>query len=285
MVGVSGEVVHRYVWDQVRRGRTGVHLRSANLDGTDVRRVYDSRRGFTLDLSLDPSGHWVAFEPCCRDRFPTMVVANTDGDQVLTPLDDHPRIGAVGGIGWSPNGNRIAFEGTVFTPNGSRTYLWSVRPDGTQLRRLMQVPYHRHTCINDALGWTSEGILYSNCRNLRILSNGESRLVLRRVTRFRLSGDGSTLVTLRYREDGSAAWVSKPDGTEGRRILTQGYVPDDVVHAPVIPNFDGSALLAERWTPSDNGAYSEVVTWQTSADPQSATVVVLDGLGYVFTWN
>jgi hypothetical protein len=34
-------VLHRVVWDEWQRGRQGFHLRSARVDGSDKRRVYD----------------------------------------------------------------------------------------------------------------------------------------------------------------------------------------------------------------------------------------------------
>ena len=85
-------VLHRVVWDEWQRGRQGFHLRSARVDGSDKRRVYDSPTGLTLDLTMDPRGRWVAFSPCCRKEFPTLVVARVRGGTVLQPLADHSKI-------------------------------------------------------------------------------------------------------------------------------------------------------------------------------------------------
>lgn len=278
-------VVHRLVWDQYRAGRRGIHLRSVRMNGTGVRRVYDSRRGFTTDLTLDRAGRRVAFSPCCNAHDPVLVVARVRGGTPLKPLAHHPRIDAVGGIGWSPNGRRIAFEGTTGTYPDRVTYLWTVRPNGTGLRRIYDLgSVEDNLFINDALAWTREGILYSDGRNLRLVKGGESTIILRRVRSVRISGDGSRIVTERWRDNSRSVWIGAPDGSDQHRLFTQG----DPVHVEtfyeVTPNYDASALLAYRMSGGDDGT-DAIVTWLTETSPTTATVVEPIGYAPTATWN
>lgn len=284
----EGDVLHRVVWDQWKRGRKGFHLRSARLDGTDVRRVYDSPSGFTTDLSLDPAGRWVAFSPCCRKAFPTMVVARVRGREVLEPLSAHPEIYFVGGIGWAPDGRRIAFEGSEDMGRWARTSLFTIRPDGTGLRRVQILGTVRSTVINEALAWTRDGILYSDGRNLMSVKGGETRLILKRVRSVRISGDGKHIVTERYQRgtDFRSVWMGNPDGTEQRQVIDPFESYGDTFWDVTTPNYDGSALLAERTPPGDDaGSSSEVVTWSSDAGQDTATVLDFVGGSYVITWN
>jgi hypothetical protein len=216
-------------------------------------------------------------------------VVPVDGGTAVNPLAQHPEIDAVGGIGWSPDGRRLAFEGTKGNYPNRRTYLWTIRPDGTGLRRLFDFGrVDDYLYINDALAWTRNGILYSDGRNLRSVKAGESRLVLRRVSSVRISGDGRHIVTTRYREDGGAIWMGSPDGTDQHRILSFGEPWADTTYDNVTPNYDGSALLAYRSTPEgDDGqpGHDEVVTWPVADGPESATVIdVVDG-NFTSSWN
>lgn len=282
-------MLHRVVWDEVVRGRGGLHLRSAKLDGTDKRKVYDTRRGWTLDLTLDRAGKWVAFSPCCRASLPTMVVARVRGGKVLEPLARHPKIDFVGGIGWSPDGRRIAFEGTTGRYPNRITYLWTIRPDGTGLRRLMKLWSANRTIINDALAWTPDGILYTDYRRLWLAKAGESRLILRRVSAVRISGDGQHIVTRRTHRDGrQSVWIGDPDGTGQRMIAGPFDFGEDPWYGEVTPNFDATALLAWRDLPSKNGVAdtSALVTWNTDADPATAAIpAMLDANDDIATWN
>lgn len=283
--GTDRPVLHRVVWDQYRQGRRGIHLRSVRLDGTGVRRVYDSRRGFTTDLTLDRAGRRVAFSPCCSAQEPVLVVARVRGGATLAPLEAHPRIDSVGGIGWSPDGRRLAFEGTTGTYPNRVTYLWTIRPNGTGLERILNLGSVRDNLfINDSLSWTRAGILYSDGRNLRSAKAGESELVLRRVRSVRISGDGHHIITARWRNQTRSIWISAPNGTDKRRLFVEG----DPVHVPtfydVTPNYDGSALLAYRMSGGDDG-FDAIVTWPTNADPSTSTVVESIGYAPTATWN
>lgn len=289
--GDAVEVVHRYVWDDFVPGRKGIHLRTAALDGSDVTPIYDSPRGWTLDLIMDRAGRRVAFSPCCRLELPTMVVVDITTNEVLEPLTDHPRIDAVGGIGWSPDGRRIVFEGFSGHHPHRHSRLWTVRPDGSGLRKvlhLFRVTENGNFFVNDALAWTRDGFLYADQRGLRVARGGQSHLLLRRVWDFRISGDGDHLVTTRSRRDGDRwVWIGDPDGTDQRRLFRNEPSHGVAWYDDVTPSFDGQSLSAVRWTPdpvTDLDVY-EVVTWDVDEGPESATVISVTGDNNLFTWN
>ncbi len=288
--GDTPEVVHRYVWDDFVRGRKGIHLRSAALDGSDVTEVYDSARGWTLDLILDRVGRRVAFSPCCRVELPALVVVDITTGEVQEPLADHPEIDAVGGIGWSPDGKRIAFEG--FSGNYPHRHgrIWTVRPDGTGLRKILHLfnTSDDHAFfVNDTLAWTPDGILYSD-GNLRAARRGASRVILRRTTDVRISGDGSRIVTTRYPRNGNrSVWIGEPDGTDRRPLFDNEPGHGVTWYDDVTPSYDGESLSAVRWTQDPVTDYDvlELVTWEVDAGPGSATVVSVTGDNSIVTWN
>lgn len=286
--GDTDEVVHRYVWDQFIPGRKGIHLRTAALDGADVTAVYDSRRGWTLDLTMDRTGHRVAFSPCCQVALPAMVVVDITTKAVWEPLANHPEIDAIGGIGWSPDGRRIAFEGFSGSYPHRHGRIWTVRPDGTGLRRVLHLfnaANANRFFSNEALAWTSDGILYSDGRDLRVARRAESHVVLPRVLSVRISGDGLHVVTTRFRRDGSrSVWMGDPDGTDQRRLF-RNEPGDGAWYKNVTPSHDGQSLSALRDTSDFEGEHYNVVTWNVHDGPGSAAVIDVTDDNYVFTWN
>ncbi|MCW2786545.1 MAG: WD40-like Beta Propeller Repeat [Marmoricola sp.] len=279
-------MLHRVVWDQYREGRDGIHLRSANLDGSNLRSIYDLPHGFTTELTMDRAGRRVAFAPCCRAKYPALVVVPVLGGKALKPLARHRQIDFVGGIGWSPSGSRLAFEGKHVTgPRGGPMSLWTIRPDGTGLKHVLTIHGGRPGSINDALAWTRDGILYSDGKNLRSASAGRSHLVLRHVASVRISGNGQHLVTERDLGQGQSVWIGNADGTGQRRVLSQGVGGQSPTYFDVVPSYDGSRLLADRMLPGSGQSIDDVVTWATEAGPQSATVVGFADPDTSVTWN
>ena len=248
------------MWDAYQPRRWGIHLRSANPDGTERRRTYDLDLGFTTDLVLSRDGGRVAFSTCCRATIPQIVIAPVDGGSALDPMAHHPEI-TVGGVGWSPDGRRIAFEGVTGEYPNRVNHLWTIRPDGTGLRHVLNLGRLGETfIINDALAWTPAGILYSDGRNLRSAKAGESRLVMRRVSSVRISGDGRHIVTVRHQREGAAraVWFGNPDGTDQRRVIAPFTPGEDTYYDAVTPNFDGTALV---WPFGARPAMTDATRW------------------------
>lgn len=279
-------VRHRVVWADGERAEPGIHIRSMERDGTDVRSAYDWPHGFTLELSLDPAGRRVAFAPCCRSALPLLVVAPVRGGKALEPLKKKPsRFDFIGADAWSPNGKRIVFEG-VSGPAGARVpTIWTVRPNGKGLRRVLVLPPLAPDGggFGTSLAWTADGILYTDGTDLRVARSGGSELVMRNVTAVDISGDGSRLVLDRVEADERSVWMSDPDGTHRRKLLVQDGPEDGTAYHSITPSYDASELLATRRGPD----YEEtLVTWRVSDGPGSATVLELPDLyTLATTWN
>lgn len=236
---------------------------------------------------MDRSGHWVAFSPCCHVALPTLVVASVMGGKVLEPLAKHPLIYAVGGIGWSPDGRRIAFEGWTGSYPDNYKSLWTVRPDGTGLRRVLKRPKGRYNSSN-ALAWTHDGILIVSGRNLVAVKAGETRTILRRVSQVRISGDGKRIVTKRFNRRGQSLWIGNPDGSDHSRIVGPFNAGETIWYDDVIPNYDATAMLSYRDVPATDTASSsnDFVTWDSSDGPSGASVFeLINKGGYPATWN
>ena len=280
-------VVHRVVWDEFVPSRGGLHLRTALLDGSGSKRLYDIRRGFTTQLTLDRLGRRVAFATCCRADLPKLVVVRLRDGKVVKPLARHPAFYAVGGIGWSPSGRRIAFEGFVQRGQTRTEALWTVRPDGTGLRRVIGLDgiHESWVFVNPALAWTRRGILYSDGVDLRVASAGSSQVLLPRVNWVRISGDGRHLVMERPGKQRLSIWTAAPDASNARRLFGWQAGPDAQgrYYRDVTPDFGGRRLLAyvdRRGWPS-----SKVVVWKVADGRSSGRVLDFLADDYVFAWN
>ncbi|MFL6059780.1 MAG: hypothetical protein ACJ72E_01020 [Marmoricola sp.] len=275
-------VLHRMVWDQWVSTGKGIHLRSANPDGSDVRRVYDAPRGFMLDPTVDRAGRRVAFAPCCKSSYPLLVVAPVLGGRALQPLAHHRKFFFVGGVGWSPDGTRLAFEAKT---NGTRrTSLWTIRPNGAGLRHVITLPADREDqpVINRSLVWTARGILYSDGRNLRSARAGRSHVVLRAVWSVVVSGDGHHIVT---RRSNGSWWIGNPYGTGQRQLIPPQSPGSATSYFDLTPNYDGSSVLADRDIPDPVGSKNDFVQWPTIGSPGSAVVVPFLAHANTATWN
>lgn len=279
-------VLHRIVWAEWEKANPGIHIRSMERDGSDLRNAYDWPHGFTLELSLDPAGRKVAFAPCCRSALPLLVVAPVLGGQAREPLRKKPsRFDFIGAVGWSPNSRRIVFEG-VSGPAGARVpTIWTVRPNGKGLRKVLVLPPldPDSPSMFVSLAWTSDGILYTDGTDLRSARGGHSTLVMRNVGSVDISGDGTRLVLERLKNGTRSLWMSDPDGTHRRKLLVQGDPQDGREYHSITPSYDASELLAVRRGPDYEEA---LVTWRVSHGPDSAVVLELpDPYTIAATWN
>jgi hypothetical protein len=285
-------VLHRVVWDQDIPDRSGVHLRVADPDGSHAHQIYASHRGFTTALSVDRRGRRVAFAPCCRSRLPRLVVVPLSGGRARQPLRHHPGFFFVGGIGWSPHGSRLVFEGEKSRPHGQiAAALWTVLPDGSGLHRVLRLPDPTtdESVPNVALAWTRLGILYCEGDALRLAHHGRSRLLLRGAFSVRISGDGRHIVTERYNRSTYRAsiWYGDADGTRQHRLwLGPGATTS---HAPrygyPVPDFHGRRLLVDGVPDPDDPSSEGIGSWGVDRDPDSARVLPFLSNAFAFAWN
>lgn len=279
----TSEVLHRVVWATASRDDPGIHVRSMERDGSDVRASYDWPHGFTLDLMLSPDGRRVAFSPCCRPALPLLVVARVRGGKALEPVRKRPaRYDFVDGIAWSPNGRKLVFAG-ISGPAGERVVsFWIVRPNGKGLRKVLSLPPGEAVGDTVSLGWTEDGILYSDRGRLWLVRSGAATLVMRDVGAFRISGDGSRLLMHRSKGKDGSIWLTDPDGTHRRKVVDQDESPGGAVYYDLTPSYDASEVLALRSGP----AGYELVTWRVADGPSSASVLELpDPYTAATTWN
>ena len=227
-----------------------MHLDSANIDGTNRRSVYDQPRGFTMYLTMDPSGTHVAFSTCCRDEFPALVVVPVLGGKALKPLAHHRDIYFVGGIGWSPDGKRLAFEGS--TRSDQKTPLWTVKPDGTELATRPHPPQPVHqpgACLDTQRDPLLRRQRYAP-RSRRIFTRGHvPRLVAADVRRWPAHPSAN-----RIKDGKRSVWYSATDGTARVRLYGMNKARD--------ANYSGTLSELRRYagarTPRDSPR-----TWQT----------------------
>jgi len=280
-------VLHRIVWDDWKAGRPGIHLVSETATGDDRRRIYVSHRGFTMTLVLDRRGRRVAFAPCCHRSLPLLVVVPVLGGRVLEPLARHDEFYFADGIGWSPNGRRLVFQGGVRHGHRLSMALWTVHPNGTGLHRLLPLgsPRADDAPFNASVAWTRQGVLYSDGRDLRVVRHGKSSLLLRHVTAVRISGDGTRIVTDQMRQQRRSLWIGDADGTDQTRFYIYSDQPVDGWLFDPQPNHDGTRLLAVRDRSTPAGSTMEVITWVVAEGVDSATVLAELGSPGAVTWN
>ncbi len=181
-----------------------------NADGSNPRALTDPPSPGNLDPSWSPDGRQIAFasfrhcifEPgggCYSEIF----VMNTDGSEVtkLTARRDTSSFGPT----WSPDGRRIAFQSTAFTPGTffpiQNVDVFVVNVDGTGLSQLTTTPEHEL-----APAWSPDG-------NRILFLEGEGARL------FVMDANGSNRVRLTDGPDDAGDW--SPDGTRiafGRRL-------------------------------------------------------------------
>ena len=283
------EVLHRVVWDQYET--KGTHLWSANPDGSDARKIYVRPVGFVEDVTLNRQGTEAAVAPVAlrATRAALVVVDVMGGSRPQNLLADHPEIYFVGGIGWSPSGHKLVFEGSIDHGSaGLHEYLFTVRRDGTRLRRIAALGRITEVdpgVISNALAWTRSGVLYRDRAGLQLLSHGKTRTLVPGRFRQQITGDGTWLYLERLRNGRQEFWRLHPDGS-GVELLYRMGEPGDG-HPYVYdwaPSYDGSQMLSYL----DTGGYASeyhVVTHDATRAPSSTDPTLpFSGIGAI-TWN
>ena len=244
------------VWDQ--DAKRGVHLWSANPDGSDPRRIYVRRVGFVSSISLNRRGTEAAVAPTVlsADRAALVVIDVLGGVKPQNLLVDHPEVRAVTSIGWSPNGRALVFEGTVGRASGHLTgYLFKIDRDGGRLRRLEPLgPIDDPVeLVQDTpLAWTTSGIYHYDEEGLHRFRAGRDPVVLRGVVGQAVTGDGQWLYVERRHGRKYAMWRLHPDGTGLDRLYPLNYPGYGDASAPGQgytyywqPSYDGATMLSQ----------------------------------------
>jgi len=280
-------VLHRVVWDQYEK--RGTHLWSANPDGTDRRRIYTRSKGFVLEVTLNRQGTEAALAPLVMSaERAALIVVDVLGERPSANLiEDHPEIYFVGAIGWSPSGRKVVFEGAVEEgPGDLRSYLFTVRGDGTGLRRVLalgRITDDDVTELDNALAWTREGIFHYAQDGLHRFRHGEDPVVLTGVSRQAISGDGRWLFVERLRRQRSALWRMHPDGS-GMEKLYASNAPGSAYVWSWQPSYDGERTLSVINDVDPPNSYRPVVHDATHAPLATDPLLPFTGVGAI-TWN
>jgi dipeptidyl aminopeptidase/acylaminoacyl peptidase len=132
----------------------GHQVFTINASGENQRQVTDDKGGHSSP-GFSPNGKRIVY---AKRR--SIFKVRPDGEKRRRLVTG----GYVASPVYSPNGNRIAFGGT---PKGREDGVWTIRPDGTHLRRLSLAVYERNGWDEDrVLDWSPNGrrILFQRCR-------------------------------------------------------------------------------------------------------------------------
>ncbi len=126
--------------------KAGFDSTTGTVEGESVPVIPGSRQ--TIGPDVSPDGAWLAFHSGGNQH--DIFVTRTDGKgrrQLTNDLyyDRFPR--------WSPDGERIAF----YSNRGGSTDIWTIRPDGSELRQITETPDHRLTHP----AWSPDGLRMS----------------------------------------------------------------------------------------------------------------------------
>lgn len=128
-------------WDDTDPSRAGIYIGRAS-DGGDLVRVTRNRQGGAdLPGDFSPDGKKLVF---FRERSDVrsvgrLFVVNVDGTD-LHPITPATMAVGFGTVRWSPDGTEILFQDAQDQDHG---YIWTVRPDGSGLRKAFVDPQGR----------------------------------------------------------------------------------------------------------------------------------------------
>lgn len=279
-------VLHRIVWDAGTRDAPRIKIVSAELDGSDQRVIFRRGRGFVTALDLNPQGTEVAFAPFePRDRPAELLVADVRSGERRDLLADAQRFAVLGGIGWSPDGRRLVFEGWVDEDGHRNGYLWTIRRDGSDLtRRTVLETRGDQWMSSNHLAWTRHGIYFTGADGLMVLDVGAARLALPRTWSPLVSGDGRWVQVLSWGDGAhSRSLRMRADGSHLTRTqLRQGRSRLGWVH-PLALDRSGRQMISEV-DPGDGRPVDVVHDATRSPRKHDRRLDFLHG-AYVVDWN
>jgi len=219
------------------RGQPGPALWEMHPDGSHQHLIYRTSRNAKRPV-LSPDRSWIAFDGASPGKKPfsdfdvQIVRATGNGRQTLAGTSAY-EVDAQ----WSPDGNLLSFTRWPRSADWRSSTVWTVRPDGSHLRRVGRGQFARwspdgKTLVLDAPSSGTDGDIFIVNRD------GTGR---RRLTRTAVleqpagwSPDGTRIVFTRFTTSGSAEIVvMRADGTGVRSLATT----------------HGSEAAAAAWSP------------------------------------
>jgi WD40-like Beta Propeller Repeat len=229
-----------------------ISIQVANADGTnpvDVTGPLDAPDQW----DWSPAGDAIVVQSKIAGR-PTLQVVPSDGSEPLRVLDTGM---AVTFPTWlPPNGDEIVFRGVAKTPDGLRSGLFAISPDGGEPRPLTATDGHpKFGYEGTALSPDGAHLLYQvwdpvaemETQHLLDLRTGTDEALPRTGAWFGEGGgvfspDGSLVAFRGFEEDGYQLYIVAADGSAEPRALT-GITPGDayIEFAP-----DGTKVMLNR---------------------------------------
>ena len=261
----------------LRAGNGGLKLVVANADGTGVREITPAVDGLD-QVDWSPDSSRIAFLSGSNGRHVINIV-NTDGTGLKTLDVGRP----ANQVNWlPPDGQRIIFRGEQLLPSDPPSGIFSIRPDGTDLRPISARPALDKNDYQD-LAISPDGTLIAY-RDVALEGRFRVRLLDLRTGGDRdlwepadalgsggpvFSPDGRSVLYLRWYADNSTQLVLAPlDGSQtdialgphgplgqdGPTINNYAFTPDGTA---VIANYDSEKV--ERLLPIDGSPASVLI--------------------------
>ncbi len=254
--------------------------------------------GSCYSPSFSPDGRRVAFVSDLGGLPQVWIVAAEGGwPEPVTALDD-----PISSVWWSPSGDRLAF--TLAPGGGMNVQVYTVRPDGTDLRRLTD----GGKATNSLAGWTRDGGRLMVASNRRTPASMDAYLVGPEGGDFRLvaevrgmgglvdmSRDGrfGVITRLAQRGDNNLALIDLSGGPE--RLLTPHDGPGSFGSATFAPdgrtiylssNRDRDRVAFARIRLGDDGAPGPIEVIAARDDAELSAIEVDDqGKTAALIWN
>ena len=191
------------------------------------------------------------------------------------------------GIGWSPDDRRLVFEGGVNEAGEYTEYLWTIKTNGTGLRRSIEASIATWSRASaSATTWPGQPTASPTLATVAWFSvhQGEERLLVRNVRRLYISGNGRWLFVSRASRTGSF-WTLRPNGDGLERIISKtsphpgmGYL------MPLVPNYTGRRLLTRVDSPTGPPSLTFLHPATRAPRASDPRLNFTDG-AYVVTWN
>ena len=206
------------------RGGPGPALWAMRPDGSHQRRMYRAYANAKRPV-LSPDGSWIAFDGASPGKTPfsdfdvQVVRTNGSGRRTLAGTSAY-EIDAQ----WSPGGRRLSFSRWPRSADWRSSSIWTVRRDGSQLRRLGRGQFARWSpdgtrLVLDAPTAGSDGDLFI------VNSDGSGRRRLTTTPALEQpagwSPDGTKILFTRFTQgDSVEIGTIRADGTRVRRLAT-----------------------------------------------------------------
>ncbi len=229
----------------------GVMSTEWSRDGSRLLLLEHPDAGSTSDLSVmnaDGSRTWLAGDPLSDegsfspDSSKVVLARPDDGLYVVDATGGIPQVIArsylawwLGSPAWSPDGSRIAYrvylEGSL---DGDTVQIWTVNPDGTHPRLLVNLGECRAACA-EGLAWSPDGSMLA-FHSIRGVPAGTRAI-------YTVRADGSGLRRIN-RNGLQPSW--SPDGSRLAfvRFPTPGGIPGEITHGELLTMAsDGSDVI------------------------------------------